>query len=231
MSLSRRFLKKEITAKIRELSLEDFLRYIERYPEQPLIHSIMACFCSTDQKVKWHAITAFGEVMKRLADQDMEKARVVMRRCMWMLNDESGGIGWGIPEAFAEALYQHADLAAEYTHVLVSFMREDGFYLELEFMQQGLIWGIGRLAERRAALLQSKNAVYYLMPYLNSNDSTVKALAGRAAGLLGVTAATEKLQDMLTDKSPVQLYSHGILASLQVGELSAEAISSITTDL
>jgi len=228
MGLSRRFLKREVTAKIKELSLEDFLSHIERYPEQALIHSIMACFCSNDPQVKWHAITAFGQVMKRLAEQDMEKARVVMRRCMWMLNDESGGIGWGIPEAFAEALYQHSGLASEYTHVLVSFMREDGFFLELELLQQGLIWGIGRLAERRAALLKSKNAVYYLMPYLDSNDSTVRALAGRAAGLLGVTAATEKLQDMLTDNSPVQLYNHGILASLGVGALSAEAINTMS---
>jgi hypothetical protein len=43
-----------------------------------------------------------GEVMAHLADKDMESARVIMRRLMWSLNDESGGIGWGAPEAMGE---------------------------------------------------------------------------------------------------------------------------------
>jgi hypothetical protein len=95
-----------------------------------------------------------GVTVARLANQDMEAARIVMRRFMWSLNDESGGIGWGAPEAMAECLASHAGLAGEYTKILVSFMREDGFYLELPSLQRGLMWGIGRLAQVRPQLLR-----------------------------------------------------------------------------
>lgn len=228
MTISRRFLKRDVVKQIKKLSLPDFLAHIEQYPNQALVHSIMTCLCSSDPKIRWHAISAFGIVIQRLANEDMEKARIVMRRCMWMLNDESGGIGWGIPEAFAEAIYQHSGLAEEYTHILVSFMREDGFYLELELLQRGLIWGIGRVAEKRSELLLKKNGHTYLIPYLNSKDLTVRGLAARAAGLLAINEVKNKLQSMKDDTSNVELYDHGILANIQISELSAQAVNAIS---
>jgi len=40
-----------------------------------------------------------------------------MRRLMWNLNDESGGIGWGNPEAMGEILACHEALANEYAPI------------------------------------------------------------------------------------------------------------------
>ena len=59
-----------------------------------------------------------GASLARLADADMEAARIVMRRLLWSLNDESGGIGWGAPESMAEAMCRHQGLALEYAHML-----------------------------------------------------------------------------------------------------------------
>eukprot|EP00362_Geleiidae_sp_MMETSP1317_P000447 CAMPEP_0201284794 /NCGR_PEP_ID=MMETSP1317-20130820/84991_1 /ASSEMBLY_ACC=CAM_ASM_000770 /TAXON_ID=187299 /ORGANISM="Undescribed Undescribed, Strain Undescribed" /LENGTH=71 /DNA_ID=CAMNT_0047606373 /DNA_START=1077 /DNA_END=1289 /DNA_ORIENTATION=- len=56
----------------------------------------------------------------------MEEARIVMRRMLWSMNDESGGIGWGVPEAMAEVMTCNKGLAEEYIHMLISYMREDG---------------------------------------------------------------------------------------------------------
>jgi len=52
-----------------------------------------------------------GRVVSSLAEKDMESARVVMRRLMWNLNEESGGIGWGCPEAMGETMARSAPLA------------------------------------------------------------------------------------------------------------------------
>ncbi len=62
-----------------------------------------------------------GRVAADLADRDMESARVVVRRLMWNLNDESGGIGWGSPEAMGEIMACHEGLAEEYSCILISF--------------------------------------------------------------------------------------------------------------
>ena len=183
--MGARAIKRKYRGKIKNLHLEQLLAEIAKEDAQALIHPLFSAIASVDNREKRHGIKAFGQTMARLADENMEAARVVMRRFMWMLNDESGGIGWGVPEAFAETLACHRGLAKEYTHILVSFMREDGFYLELESLQQGLMWGVSRLAEVEPQLLISKRADFYLHDYLESNDRIVRQFAQEALAKLG----------------------------------------------
>ncbi len=182
--MGARAVKRKYREKIKNLHLEKLLEELSSEDAQALIHPLFSAISSNDPREKRHGVKAFGQTMARLANQDMEAARVVMRRFMWMLNDESGGIGWGVPEAFGETLYCHQGLAKEYTHILVSFMREDGFYLELEALQQGLMWAINRLAEVEPQLLLSKNADYYLQDYLSSKDQVVRNSARQALNKL-----------------------------------------------
>jgi hypothetical protein len=84
--------------------------------------------------IKWHAVSALGGVMAVLAKEDMEAARIIMRRLMWSLNGESGSISWGGPEAMAEIMANHDGLAEEYAYILVAYMREDGFYSPPEIL-------------------------------------------------------------------------------------------------
>jgi hypothetical protein len=173
MSVSQRGLKKEIAALLKNADIDTVLQEIAHHSPGVLLNALFAGICNSDPKIMWNAVTAMGITVARLADQDMEAARVVMRRFMWSLNDESGGIGWGAPEAMAQCLVCHEALAHEYTNILVSFMREDGFYLELPIMHRGLLWGIGELGKTRPELLHKWRATEYLMPYLKSEDIIV----------------------------------------------------------
>ncbi len=222
-----RALKREFWGKLAELPLDGLLNFSDINPAEDLIHGLFASLCNSREKVRWFSISVFGRVMARLADGEMERARVVMRRFMWMLNDESGGIGWGVPEAFAECLACHEKLAEEYAHILVSFMREDGFYLELEPLQRGLMWGIGRAAQTRGPLLLEKNAVVYLLPYLDSQDPTVRGLASWALGNLRAPEAKKKIQTLLNDNSPVRFYEQGLFLTVKVREFAAKALQQI----
>ena len=65
-----------------------------------------------------------GVVVAGLAEHDMESARVVMRRLMWNLNDESGGIGWSSPEAMGEIMDPFPGLAPR-RHEIVILKEED----------------------------------------------------------------------------------------------------------
>ncbi len=184
MAVSQRGIKKEILALLSQAELADVLTTLAGYPPEKLLNPLFSGICSVFEKTKWNAVYAMGATVARLAEQDMEAARIVMRRFMWSLNDESGGIGWGTPEAMAECLACHGGLAQEYTQILVSFMREDGFYLELPALQRGLMWGISRLAQVYPERLLAWQAPRYLKPYLKSEDPIVRALAARALARL-----------------------------------------------
>ncbi len=182
-----RALNKYVAGLLKDLDFAGAMAKIDSEPPSTMLKPLFSCLCSCDDKVKWRAVSAMGRVVSALAAQNLEDARVVMRRFMWMLNDESGGIGWGVPEAMAEVMACQPVMAREYAHILVAFMREDGFYLELPAMQRGLMWGIERLAassSENRQLLLNKEVCHYLAPYLKSEDSKVQALAEKAATVL-----------------------------------------------
>jgi len=123
--------------------------------------------------VRWKAIFAFGFTTAEIAEQDLERARIIIRRLMWMLNEESGGMAWGVGEAFAEALYQSEALKREYLQINVSYIWPEGNYLEYPPSQRGILWGIGRLAQKYPEDLVKIHAPEYLLLHLESPDPLV----------------------------------------------------------
>jgi HEAT repeat protein len=222
--------KRRISRLLRSPDLEAIITELLKLPASVVINPLIGGLCSTDETARWHAITALGPAVAGLADRDMEAARVVMRRLMWSLNDESGGIGWGAPEAMAEIMVCHDGLAEEYAHILVAYMREDGFYLELEQLQRGLMWGLGRLAQVKPDLLKSKNPVDYLIPYLDSSDPTVRGLAAWALGLLNAEEATPLLEKLVNDPAPVRYYLDRSFLDVTVGSLAHKALANIAKE-
>ena len=99
--------------------------------------------------LKWRAIILLGRVVSQMAGQDMEKARRVMRRCMWHLNEDSGNLGWGVAEAMGEIAAQSAPLADAYGRCILSYVRQTGFadnYIDYAPLRRGAYWAVGRFA-------------------------------------------------------------------------------------
>ena len=229
--MSRRKIKQEVLTLLASTDFDRICREVQKYTEKDLVNPIFSALSRPEEVVRWHAISVFGQVVPRLADQDMEAARIVMRRFLWSLNDESGGIGWGAPEAMAEIMLHHDRLADEYLHMLISYLRpdgplehQDGNFLELPSLQCGLLWGIGRLAERRAATLTSRGVVADLLPYLQSEDGGVRGLAVWSLGQLQAVVGRDTLQPLATDSSQVRLYQQGQIQVFSVAELVKKAL-------
>jgi hypothetical protein len=222
--------KRRINKLLESSDIEAVIHELRQLPASRVINPLIGALCSSNETVRWHAITALGPIVADLADHDMEAARVVMRRFMWSLNDESGGIGWGAPEAMAEIMAAHDRLAEEYGHMLVAYMREDGFYLELPQLQQGLMWGLSRFAMVKPDLLKAKNVIIYLLPYLNSPDSTVRGLAAWALGLLHAGEAVASLEKLANDPAQVKIFLNRTFVADTVGGLAHKALANIVKE-
>jgi len=222
---SGRSLKKKLFDLLNQGDLEKALVEIGRLPPRQIINPLLSFLQSGEEKIKWGAVKAMGVAVSQLAERDLETARVIMRRLMWNLNDESGGIGWGSPEAMGEILATHSGLAREYAHILLSYAREDGNYLEHEALQRGLLWGIGRLSEKRPELV--REAVAFLLPYLASQDGVIRGLSARIMGLLQIKEAQPELRKLTGDESELFILLQNNLTVLRVKDLAEEALRSI----
>ena len=223
--MAERARKKELQAQLATHDLAKVQALVALVPPRQLLNPLIGSLCNPDELSKWLAVSALGPVVAALTEQELEAGRVVMRRFMWMLNDESGGIGWGVPEAMAEVMAVHPGLADEFHQVLVAQMREDGNFLELEMLQRGLLWGVGRLAGVRPELLLRREAPRYLLPYLSSADSEVRGRAAWALGQLKAELAREPLAGLTDDPGLTSIYTSGRLTKHTVGALATHALS------
>ncbi len=217
-----RQLKKRILQLLHSDDFAEGLAEIRRLPPRQAVNPLFSFLCSLDEPLKWRAVTAMGRVVADLAASDPESARVVMRRFIWQLNDESGGIGWGCPEAMAEVMVHNEGFAGEYGCLLVSYLQPAGNYLEHPMLQRGLLWGIGRLAHARPHCLTG--AAELLSPYLASADPGLRGLAAWAAGPLDGAKTIERLRQLADDSGLLTLYRDGRLLECSVGRLAREAL-------
>lgn len=225
MNISQRVIKKQILTLLNQPdNLTSIISELDKFPPRKLLNALFAGICSGEEIIRWHSITVMGVTVAKIADQEMEAARIIIRRLMWSLNDESGGIGWGAPEAMAECLSCHAALAKEYTHMLVSFMREDGYFLEYPPIQRGLMWGLGRLSQVRSNLLLKKQVALYLPTYLKSDDITVRALAAKALGTLKITKTAKMIHELTNNDTIISLYQNRVFTMMRVADIARQAL-------
>jgi len=221
-----RKLKKKILGLLKDNALEKSLEKICGLPPRQAVNPLFSLFYHPDERVKWGAVTAMGAVVARLARQDMESARIVMRRLMWHLNDESGGIGWSAPEAMGEIMARHETLAEEYAAILVSYINPSGNFIEHEILQRGVLWGLGRLAYARPELLST--AAPFLLPFMRSRDAVHRGLAAWVSGALSSGITTPSLQDLAADEARITIFVDRNLVETTVGKLAQEALAGTT---
>ncbi|MFO7599687.1 MAG: HEAT repeat domain-containing protein [Candidatus Desulfacyla sp.] len=221
-----RRLKTRVRDILTSMEMEQGLDALYQMPARRLINPLFSFLYAGDDRLRWRAITAMGRVVARLADEDREAARVVMRRLMWNLNDESGGIGWGSPEAMGEILACHEGLAEEFASILISYARADGNYLEYEMLQRGLLWGIARLARARPHLI--RDSVLHLIPYLESKDPAIRGMAAYILGLLEAREARRPLVLLREDEATFQTWADTRLVNRQVCEMAKGALDRLS---
>lgn len=90
------------------------------------------------------ALALSGQAAHIICQRDPEFVRNYLLRLFWLVNDESGGIGWRAPELIGEILH-HCPQMAQFHPLLLSLLdleKEDA-----PTFLPGVLWAIGRVAQ------------------------------------------------------------------------------------
>jgi len=90
----------------------------------------------------WRAIKAIGHVAKSLVGVDDEFLRLTIRKLLWSLSDESGGIGWSAPEILGEIVSADPGKLSDIIPLIA------GVYdIEEDVFRAGVVYALARIAE------------------------------------------------------------------------------------
>ena len=217
-SLSGRQFKASLRESLLHETLDAALSEILQMPPRKVVNPLISFLCSSEPLLYWRSISAIGAVVAMTASHDLESARVIMRRLMWQLNEESGGIGWGCPEAMGEIMARCDQMAKEYACILVSFINPDGSFIEHPILQQGVLWGLGRLAHVRPERVASASA--FLTPLLSDANPVTRGLSAWVVAALPGSATKPLLIRLSDDNELIPFYINGSFCSRTISSLT-----------
>ena len=208
------------------------LAVLDDMPAASLTGPLLSALLSPVPLVRWRAAAALGRSVARMAEERLEDGRNVMRRFMWSLNEESGAVGWGVPEAMAEVMAASAPLAAEFSRIYLSYVRDldkDCTYIDHAPLRRGVYWGIARLAQARPQL--ALPAVPDLLVGLSDCDPESRGYCALALTLLSpppTPALRAALAALFDDPHRFDLYFDGVFTPAGVSELAHAAHDRLT---
>lgn len=167
-----------------------------------------------DPVVQWRAVEAVGRVSAVRAREDLERVREMVRRTLWLMNDESGGVLWLGPPVLGAVMANVPELCDELLPVLASFLEEEPFRV-------GARWALWRVALARPAAVAGAAAAS-LAASLADPDPAVRGHAALALATASGPAATSLLAH---DPAALQLFDPraGTLGAVTVGGAASGA--------
>ncbi len=194
-------------------------------PAKAVSRSLLAALCAPDPLRRHRAAELLGLVVAETAGRDMEAGREIMRRLLWSLNEESGTMGWGAPEALAEIMARRQGLACEFAHLLVCLATPGLNPLDNPDLLAGVIWGLGRLASAQPEVAAGLALAPALLPWLGAPAARLRGLAAWALGQACPGQWRAHLEELLEDHSELELYQNGLMNPVSVSALARTALS------
>jgi len=169
--------KQEIEAAV---AAEDWeaLRRLARERVSTVLRCLVARLYSRDDGAKWRAVRALGEVAAEPSALSGQRAAELMRRFVWALNDESGNVPYGVPEAMGEILAVRPELQPAFLPILCSLLTQNQMS-QTGPIERGAVWAVGRIGP--AAARRSPEIVDALRRAAETHpDAAIRQAASRS---------------------------------------------------
>ena len=184
-----------------------------------LLSTLVSLTYDRKNVISYRAIEAFGIVSKEIAKTKPELVRNAVGRLLWMIRDESGGIGWSSPEMLGEIVRNNPELFSDVAPVIMSFLDE-------EMLASGVLIAAGRIGEVNPELIA--HAIPLILSYLQNPEPLLRGLAAWALGRMRASQAEPELEKLKNDSSPIAIYEDGELKEKTIRQIAEEAVCSIS---
>jgi hypothetical protein len=176
--------------------------------------------------VGWRAIKAIGLAAKALVQTDHEYLREMVRKLLWSLSDESGGIGWSAPEILGEIVSADPERFSDIIPLIAEV-----YDIEEKVFRPGILYALGKIAEVRPDLVMPYKGLIKRALADGEPLSRVfaldllKALKSRL-GKEDMDSLTEITQSLLSNHSEAWVYRNDGFGSVEIGQYARSILSS-----
>ena len=160
------------------------LLHLERSQPGRVIRYLTGRLCSAREEEKWRAIRALGLVVGDVQLVSRRRAVDLLRRFVWALNDESGAVPYGVPEAIGEVLAVRPELQGDFFPILCSLLTEEDI-LQTGPIERGAIWALGRIGPPVARYSPEAVEAIKVASETHPDCDTRKVAARSLASVLG----------------------------------------------
>ncbi len=169
--------------------------------------------------ISWRAIEAMGVVSKEISKRNPEIIRETIRKLLWSMGEESGGIGWSAPEMIGEIIRANPEMYSEIIPILWSFKEEEMF-------RPGVIRAMFRIGEVRQDLIAF--ILKDLKDMLIDNNPAVRGYAALIIGMLRDRSYIEGLKELLKDDNKMLFFQDGAIVEKKVSDIAKDSIEKIS---
>ena len=187
--------------------------------DKGIIRQLISLSYDKQDVISWRAIEATGVISRTFSKGRIDILRETIRRLLWSMGEESGGIGWSAAEMLGEIVTGEPDAFNDIIPILWSFKEEEMF-------RAGIVWAMGRIAMIRPELVAF--IIQDLPEMLEDRNPVVRGYTVLLMGILpeALNAGTgrQQISKLLGDNGPVPVYNEGELLSRSVGEIAEEVL-------
>lgn len=110
----------------------------------PVVRYVQGRLYSADPEEKWLAVSTLGALVREPGLLPDSKVEDLLQRFLWALNDESGNVPFGVPEAIGEIVSVRPVFCAQVLPVLCGMLTEEETF-QTGPIERGIYWALGRI--------------------------------------------------------------------------------------
>lgn len=207
-------LKKLIQDALRQRDLDRVAEYALESPRT--VGILFNLSYDKDSIITWRAVEAMGEVARVLTYGSKEEGRELMKRLLWSITEESGGLGWSSIEMMAEVVVRAPDVFSDIPLLLPEYYDEPVF-------RDSVLYALWRIGSTHPELLSAQDVKEVVLQALRSESPYQRALA-----LMIIEATRETIdykdieidREVFNDDTPVRIYIDGQFVTRPLKELA-----------